>query len=65
MEKKYRPIVRKIQYLVFVGEFKKNVAWRALFHFGEYLFVPSPFWRVFENNGFPHCIANDEIQPKT
>jgi hypothetical protein len=27
--------------LVFVGEFKKNVtrqAWRALFHFGEYLF---------------------------
>jgi hypothetical protein len=40
-EKKYRPIVRKIRYLVFVGEFKKNVtrqAWRALFHFGEYLF---------------------------
>jgi hypothetical protein len=27
--------------LVFVGEFKKNVTcqtWRALFHFGEYLF---------------------------
>ena len=40
-EKKYRPIVRKIRYLVIVGEFKKNVTrqtWRALFHFGEYLF---------------------------
>jgi hypothetical protein len=24
-EKKYRPIVRKIRYLIFVGEFKKNV----------------------------------------
>ena len=40
-EEKYRPIVRKIRYLVFVGEFKKNVTrqtWRALFHFGEYFF---------------------------
>jgi hypothetical protein len=39
--KKQRPIVCKIRYLVFVGEFKKNVTrqtWRALFHFGEYLF---------------------------
>jgi hypothetical protein len=39
--KKYRPIVRKLRYLVFVGEFKKNVTrqtWRALFRFGEYLF---------------------------
>jgi len=39
--KKYRPIVRKIRFLVFVGELKKNVTrqtWRALFHFGEYLF---------------------------
>ena len=30
-----------IVYLVFVGEFKKNgtcQTWRALFHFGEYLF---------------------------
>jgi hypothetical protein len=37
----FRPIVRKIRYLVFVGEFKKNVTrqtWRALFHFGEDLF---------------------------
>ena len=43
-EKKYWPIVRKIWYLVFVGEFKKNVTrqtWRALFHFGEYLFQPT------------------------
>jgi hypothetical protein len=39
--KKYRPIVHKIQYLVFVGELKKmSLAkhWRALFHFGEFLF---------------------------
>ena len=55
-KEKYRPIVRKIRYLVFVGKFKKNVTrqtWRALFHFGEYFF--QPFWRVFEKNDFPHC----------
>ena len=56
---KYRPIVRKIRYLVFVGELKKNVTrqtlassisfWRVL------VSVHSPFWRVFEKNGFPHC----------
>ena len=48
-EKKYRPIVRKIRYLIFVGEFKKNVTrqtWRAVFHFGEYLFQSTR--RVFE-----------------
>jgi hypothetical protein len=40
-DKKYRHIVRKIRYLVFVGKYKKNVTcqtWRALFNFGEYLF---------------------------
>jgi hypothetical protein len=40
-------------YLVFVGEFKKNVTrqtWRVL------VSVHSPFWRVFEKNGFPHCV---------
>jgi hypothetical protein len=55
-KEKYRPIVCKIRYLVFVGKFKKNVTrqtWRALFHFGEYFF--QPFWRVFEKNDFPHC----------
>ena len=53
-DKKYRHIVRKIRYLVFVGKYKKNVTcqtWRALFNFS----VHSPFWRVFEKNGFPHC----------
>jgi hypothetical protein len=39
--------------LQIVGEFKKNVTrqtWRALFHFGEYLFQSTiSFWRVFEN----------------
>jgi hypothetical protein len=44
-----------IVYLVFVGEFKKNVTrhvWRVLVP------VHSPFWRVFEKNGFPHCVSH-------
>jgi hypothetical protein len=47
-----------IVYLVFDGEFKKKCRspnmvssisfWRVL------VSVHSPFWRVFEKNGFPH-----------
>ena len=51
-----------IVYLVFVGEFKKNVTcqtWRALFHFGEYLFQST--------HHFGKCLkkmVSHSVQPK-